>query len=800
MGQSGGGLLGGGSAFPGISVGGAAPSQQRMKNPGIGGAGGSGNGGGGGPQTTMGKVILDNANAFKKFAQEGSAASKVMTEALKRDISEQERSLDKLRDKLSGLGEEFDLATRKQKEFLAAGNSGGAAAMGKHISSLSAQIAANSGMALQGSNALGASQAALGAATGPTGGFLGSGVGLGQAFGSAMSGGGLGGLAAIAAKLAPLAMIASGAKAIYNEVREGDGGMDSRAFARRGDLVNSRIAALKGGDVSSLILQKYIRGSSPEMSAYYSQATDAASQAEAILKGGKQAAGKIPLLGSVTSFLGITENDPNGRTMLESMTSSEIQSKIMEKVQEKEAEFSRHADYQTKARAYNYFQSTFGARVNARRVLGATTDGFYVNSKGERVKTSTFGDLQASADSELLDTGAITGAFSNARMIGGSSFGHAIKKYAALSAAGGYAGFEQMAAMANRGVASGAEAVQLARAALGGGIGAGAGMQLGSQIFGYDPMGQTSGAGLLGAIQTGVGDFSKMSGGAQFNKVQSLGAAQGALNAVMSGGLDPSTLGSNTLNAMSILGSGASSRAVDYLGSKMNLKQMVDIGFGREKGTKEMGVYGINSDQVRSAAIKNISSLLNAELDDPNTGGAVSKFQAALASGVSPKDAFAALSESERNAVDVAFGNRTGVGGAVGGSISSILSGLDSSLAGGKKLKRGDALGAGLTGELKAEAERKTLEGRQEETGVQGLGLGGKGGLISQAESAAIAFGNWGTNLSKSTSTLVEQLDLLAGAINKINVSMGGKKIESKSKVVAKQEQQNAARPANGGL
>lgn len=716
---------------------------------------------------TMGKTILDNAAAFKKFAATNKDASKIMTDALKRDISTQEKALDGLNKKLSDVSDRFKWATQKQKEFLSVGNEADASRMGRYIDKLEGKLADTSGKVLQSHKNLGASQQQLASMGGP-GGFLGSGTTLGNAITSAMSGN-MSGLASIATKLAPFMIAAAGAKAIYNEVREGGagpfgdaysgGGMDARAFARRGRLVNSRVDALRRGDASQLLLQNYIQ-SDKAMGRWYNQGMDLASELEAYGTGAQQAVGKIPIVGKIGQWMGLAKGSPEG-ALLESMTPQEIQSKLLENMQAREAEFAQHADFRATQRGYEYFNQTYGDRLSARRIMGLTTEGVqaprFVNGKFQ-YKTGFFGNLAQWAAHEQVGVGQVLSNYAQIRQMGGANLAGQLAKYETLSQAGGYGGFGALAAQALRGAGNESQAISLAQAALGGGIGVSAGMQLGNAIFGYNPEGTVSGAGMLQAIQNSV-NFGAMGAGQQFNKVQSLTGAMELGNRIMKGGLDPNSLAANTLSSMKILGAGANTRAIDYLAG-MDPKIMLEVMKNKNFTTEQMDVYGITRGQVGQEFRSSLSNLLTPQLANSAVSGTVRKVLDQISSGKDLGEIRASLSATERKQLDVALSSRTGAGIEIAKAFNDI------SFGGTKgNLKKGGALGSKLSGVLAASGEREATIAKEDEANIPK----NLADTVRKTVDAAKAQENFGKNLEKSTTDLIVQLQKLTPNFKALN-------------------------------
>lgn len=776
-----GGAMGTGGAFPGLSIGGQAPNKSTQVAQGQARAQQAG-GGVQGP--TMGKVILENAQAFKKFAIESKDASKIMTDALKRDIKNQEDSLNSLKNKLKELGREYSDLGNKQKVLQARGWTD--EGLKGQIADVEGRMAGTAGQMLKGQQQLAGMRQAAGLPTGGGGfgGFMSSIGYTGTGFGP----GPMGLLKGIAGALA-------GAVAVgqfgLSEVREGgggifagpgpsggQGGMDIRAEARRGQLVNQRIRALRRGDITQLMIQDEIRRDSNK-SAYYDQQMDAIAKAEAYAKGGMEGLGRLPI---IKQALGVLGKDSGAGTALEGLSTAEIQAKLLENVQGVEAQVKDSANFLDRQMAFEHFQATLGSRTNAQRIMGLTLEG--KRDKSGKLR-GRYEDLAGWAAAQALSPDQVTANFAQLRQMGGSGFGGALAHYETLSQAGGFSGFGAMAAQANRGVGTGAEALTLARGALGGGIATGAGMQLGNMIFGYNPLGTTSGEGLLSAIQGGI-DWTRLSEGQQFNKVQALGGALNMGNAIARGTLDGYTLGSSTIHAKGILGRGASTRAIDYLASGMDFKQMADIGFGRSGPTSAMEVYGIGKSDVRKMAASKLGSLMKAELSDPATGATVDKVIKGLESGLSPEAVLKKLNSRERKEFDVALQNRTRMGGEEAAALGDVFSGMGLATR-GRKIKRGDALGAKLSGVEGAEAQRAAQELKRQEGALREENAQGKmEEKIKNTQEAAKAQKDFATNLGGSVEVLVKHLDLLADAVgdaaSKISGKAGMKPVKAEAK------------------
>ena len=792
MNQAGGGMLGGGNAFGGINIGGANPgkvqtiAQGQAKNQAA----------NGGQQMTMGKVILDNANAFKKFAQEGKDASKIMTEALKRDIGSQEQSLDRLKAKLSNLSEEFSEATRKQKEFLAAGKSSDANAMGNYIKNVEGRIAETSGQTLQSAKNLLGSKEALTSASGGMGGLKQE---IGQAIKGALSGD-MGSLGALASRFAPYAA----AIGVYNEIREGgggifsgaesevagQGGVDLRLAARRGAISVPKYRALRSGDISSLLLEQHINENTATRK-YLAQSTDMLSRGSAYTDAGKAAA--ITLLKSLAGA--------SDKTAWEDLTSADIETRLMqsrEAVLEKGAQSQGYAE---KMETFEHFRNTLGERIATSQLMGARTLG---KDKAGNVIAGGFGALQDWATKNSVGTTQAASAYAGLRQAGGTGLAGQLYKTATMAQAGGWGGFDQMAVKAGLGARSPKEAATLAMAALGGDIQTGVGIKMGDLVYGYDPRGVSSGAGLMAAVQGGMAGLNQQQ---QFQRAEAMPGAVKIGNAIASGALDNALLGASVLSANRIMGSNASSYDKGFLAQQTDLKLIADIGYGHltkdPKTGKMKRVYGDLTPEMESAGVtrsmlrEHFEDLTRAELgpvaqDTRSKAGRAAK--AYLDSGQTFQ-AFAASHKDLKRDLGVAMGRGAGVSGPEAAAYGDMIASLGGSLTSG-------GIGAGaVTGPEKEELDRqagvkKDLEGKlvaghmkkpDDKDSAASIGE-----LIKASTNMAKSYGDWGKNMDQTVTAVITALMKIPGFINE--------RVAPGSKATAKDAGKGTALEGNAGL
>lgn len=739
--QAGGALFGGGGGgFGGVSVGGTAPSRQQAIQK------SAANGQqGGGQQQTMGKVLLDNAQAFKKFAAEGSNASKIMTDALKRDIGQQERDLDRLQNKLKGLSDEFAMATVKQKEFLAAGKTGDANAMGKYIQDVEGKLAGASGQLVRGNRDLGTMREMAGQAPGGGGGWNNFLNGIGYS-GSGFGGSPMGILKGIGSLATGLGV------AVSAGINEQNAGYRSFGYheALRGGLIEGDVRRLRGGDVTMMqamrqimsdpdkrmdfaattggvksgankgiaaLLHGVIGGAASatglgllgglvpkDVSGLISDAMTTPGKNAALKAAFGQLASNTPVIGGLLSTLGIG-GGPGDGTMFGGFTTAGQNEFMMQKQREAIRNQESSPEFMRRKFALEGFQASFGSRISTGRIMGLGT-GIDKNGRG----FDSYGDYDVAMTHLGLTPDAGAQSYAAMRAIGGREFARNMGTKNALANAAGWGGYGEMAAKALRGGGN-------ADLALGGGVEGAVGIGLGNMMFGYNPLGTTSGEGLLGAAQ---GGFAGMGAGQQFNRLEALGGAINLGNAMANGSLDPFTKGTNVLSASNILSGGGknkvSSYAIDYLANGMDLKQMADIGFGNGKMTADMQVMGIGRKDVRSQFDAMSRNFFKPLVGDTGLmGEAVRKFEE---SGMSYRD-FIKANPQYSQALDVAINQRSKSGGESAGALGSIFRDMGKSAKAGK-LGIG-ALGKLESGQLDVQAETKRDDAAELAGGVKDI-------------------------------------------------------------------------------
>lgn len=624
MNQAGGGSLGGSGAniFGGTTFGGANPGKVQTEAKGRAQQGG-------GQQQTMGKVILDNANAFKKFAQEGKDASKIMTEALKRDISSQEQSLDRLKSKLSSLNDEFTEATKKQKEFLAAGKSGDANAMGQYIKNVEGRIAETSGQTLQGAKTLSGSRESLQAIQPAGGGKFGqiaSAMGYtGTGFGTGIAGA-LGGAGSLVAGLAAAAAIG---------VRETMAGsrMYSSAEANRGGFVNQEIDALRRGDLSSIQARRMILQDTAKR-ADLKQQMGRMSAAETVIgalgQTGKDILSTISF-GASDVFLGGKGGGATGSAVGTAAMASNMAQKDRDQIEAQK----RTADFNATRYATQYFQDTMASRSAAARLMGVGTGVDKRTGKG----FDTYGDMDVALTRQGYDWNSLLAARSGLMAEGGKDFASKFGWRQMAASAAGQGGYGQAAhalSLSASGILGyGDDLMGLAMGAGKSGVKMDpqAAFQLANVVGGYDPrVGAVDPESLIRAYQSGINNVNDTNSVKQMMNVQAFAGGLNLGSQFTSGSLDSFQKGKNTIMAARVLGKGADTYAIDYLADLPMNKLVEGMAGGGDATANRLGV---GKGQFIAYGNEVFGSMLDNFHGKGQIGAAVDKFKAAKASGQS---------------------------------------------------------------------------------------------------------------------------------------------------------------------
>lgn len=414
------------------------------------------------------------------------------------------------------------------------------------------------------------------------------------------------------------------------------------------------------------------------------------------------------------------------------------------------------------------FSGSVGDRLQAQRILGL--GGFGRDRNG--IIGDPYGTLNASLMRQGFSVGELASATLGLRGMAGSRFAGANAHEAMRANALGYGGYDALMAAGQR-AGIGAD---FARASIGGGIDTTAGIQLGSAIIGngFDPRGTTTGLGVLGAAQVGMG----FSGGAtDFNLVQRAQLGMGLGDRVVGGGLDAYQRARNLVGA--IRGNpGMGIYAQDYLANGMSFKQMLDMATGNSPLTATASALGLTGGSIAKQLKGSVGSVLDRFRDtgasDPMSQS-IRQARAFMKGGHTLDEYFgslkgSALDDARRN-LGAFYGMQTGQGEEAGLGLMGLFSGVDGATSGSPR--KGRMSGAGARG-----AEKEFLKGQadiQEQITKALTGLGDSVGMAASANAKAFAvMGTMAGSLDKSSSDFVAAINKMTAAINENLKRMNG--------------------------
>jgi hypothetical protein len=219
-----------------------------------------------GASTSMAKVVLENANAFKNLATSGSASLRGLSDALKRSVGEQGREVDNLQRKLTGLEAKYRSA--KEAATASPGNAR-LAARAERYQYLEVKRAEQHEKAKE---KLGIINSLVPSETGPSQTPLAPPATTGQGPSRLLGMLGMlgGGMLGSLATLGPAAVAVIAAKTVLREVTQGS--LDpSRIAAERGQLAGQVIMPQFRGDVRGEIARSDILSDPTKRRAYEDQ-------------------------------------------------------------------------------------------------------------------------------------------------------------------------------------------------------------------------------------------------------------------------------------------------------------------------------------------------------------------------------------------------------------------------------------------------------------------------------------------------------------------------------------------------
>jgi hypothetical protein len=646
MQQSGGGL------FSGANVG-RPPSMAQTSGKNI--------AGGAGFKTNVGQAILGDVEAFQKLAKSGKAGMDAMTDAVRRGVREQTAEIDRLEKKLAVLQTRFAKDPR-------------AAYSGAFRDNLMAQMLSRQG----GINAGTENLAQLNAAGTSLGIAMPGGSMKPPGLGAAVSGGG-GGLGSILGAAAMALPVAAGVKlaSMAIDASQSITGAMGKGMAERGQMTSGMLRRARNADVSDQLVLSHIGSLSvDERRRLMAQALgpdalakDTTGMLGSVLSGN---------LGQATTMAG--ENRQLGRML----------SDVMETAA-KDARFTER-----EGRGYEYLNDTRDQRIQSARVRGA---GFY-KQKVFNTQTGQFEDEWVNTGQQTTES-LMRRGFSNPdldaatiqeRQLGGG-LGRGAADAMMRANAVGWGQYGQTMASSFR--TGGTRDLSL-----GGGISSAAGLALNQAVLGqgWNPRGTTSGNAILGAVQ-GPG-FALQGNAADMNTVQSIAAAMALGTNITTGATSPYQAGRNILSAIQA-NPGGSTYAQDYLGTGMDLTQLMDAGRGNLSKTAQ--ALGITPEMARKQLGGSMGSMLDSWVDQGSNDTLSKAMRGYRGSGKSIQEYLKGLYSSKRgaegDAIGAYYGIASGEGGEAGMALAGLLGGYDNVGKPGK-LKTG-----GLDDETKAKFE-----------------------------------------------------------------------------------------------
>jgi hypothetical protein len=552
--------LGGGQGVASMGLKGAKPGQIGKQTKQTGGTSGLTN------------IFTSQKNLFKSLANESKDSLRVMSDALKQAVREQEGQIKSLSGSASDLISKYDELGSAIKNIKSSGGMGGITkGLEAERQGLLGQYAgtmAEKSKALQTLGTLNAQMAGGG------GGIAGGGEALG-----------LGGMLKAGAKGA-LALYGVGMFGL-NESMAGSTGL-AQMQANRVNLLRPGYQEAMSGDFKrALALQNLSRAEREEYNKQFG--TTATVQ----VYGKNIASGAIGAVMGAAGLGGGGGGMPGG--IGGAISSAKNQNDLITNVVKHTNALMEGMAPRT-SMAADKFRNELMTRVGVSRILGTGL-------------TERKGDVYGRLEASLMREGGF-----NPQELAAANVG--FRGLAGRRAAGSYAeeimransiglsGYDQMMGAALRAGSGGA----FARRAIGGNIDQYAGVQLGQAIIGngFDVMGVTGGMGALSAAQRGMG-FNGTA--ADFNRVQQVQAGMQLGDQLATGTLDPYTRATNLTSALNRR-PGAGFYAADYYANGANFRQILDMAYANNDPTKMTTLargYGLTSEDYKNK-LKDITS------------------------------------------------------------------------------------------------------------------------------------------------------------------------------------------------
>lgn len=534
---------------------------------------------------------------------------------------------------------------------------------------------------------------------------------------------------------------------------------EATAGQRRASLVAGQMNALRGGDYRMSYAARTLDSEAQAQLA--AQTSGFGANAEQVRSGVGQVVGSVPVIGALARKVGVVGEDSGGGAF-GGFTTATQQSNMAENAL---AQIKARADAQVlEGMAMQKFQGNLGSRVQIQRMLGigglGTTRTRPARSGRGTVteKADPYADLEYRLSRQGYDMGEYASAVAGLRQGAGAQFGGMYGGEAMAAASTGMGGYAELLGAGGRAGGGG----QFARMAIGGGIDRYAGIGLGQAVIGqgFDVTGTTTGMGLLGAAQLGMGFKGDVG---DFQRVGQVGAGIGLGNTVLGGSLDPYQKGYNLVSAMGIK-PGGDVYSQDYLANGMNMRQMADaVRTGQLTQTAQ--AYGITRGDIRKQFGASISSVLQARtpgMGDTAAGAHLKAFQESGKdlpeylnglTGVAKIDAIRKLGS--------VYGDITGQGEEAGMGLLGTAAGLDS-----KQQARLGLVGKKVTGveaeDLQARAEK------EKKVNDELLRIHEKFAEVIKGSSDDFTkFKNFGENMSAEADRFIKALARMTDSIEK---------------------------------
>lgn len=564
-----------------------------------------------------------------------------------------------------------------------------------------------------------------------------------------------------AAGIAGLAI--GGAAVIQQEMMAEMKGEDALR-AQRADLVSGRMAALLGGDVKlTWALRNMSAKQRTDMRGVLSSPAATVGQ---YMHGAQQAIGAgasmIPIIGpALGQALGSTGGPggiAGGFTDIGRGNFSAAQGFAQAENVAKQNILENMA--------MDQFRGDLGARISAGRILGLGRS--KDPKKGEFV--DSFWNQKNQLQRKGYDISEDIAAGAQLKSAAGEQFGQKYRGLVRAANAMGLGGFGQVLGASARAGGGSAGALGF----LGGGIDPWAGVQLGQSVLGqgFDPRGTTNGLGSLLAIQSG---FQFTGGAGDFNTANRIAGGLKMGESLTTGSLDAYQKARNLVGAidanpnLGIYGQG-------FLANGLSMKQMLDIGIGKGS-TATTEALGISSDMVKKQLGGSLSSVIDRFRDtganDPMSQ-TIRRYRAFRQQTGGDLSAFGAtLSKDERQAaarnLGAFYNIQTGQGEEAALGLSGLTLGL--SEAENAKLKKG-SVGRGI-GQTETAASEGLADAQQKLADtLKAMGSSFNDALKAIPEDLT-KMANWAKTMENNAAEFMESLQQMTVVITESTRKIG---------------------------